>query len=335
MCLNPQFLNREGRYIEDNYRGKKGEKYEICAVVKCGNCAECVNEKANAWVVRNFYEAKKYGDNISFITLTYKDNPHFLVKKDLQDFMKRLRRYLEYHGYKEKIRYFACGEYGEKRGRPHYHILIYNWTDPNAYFTRFNKRSNAIMFSPVINEVWKLGIHSYQIFNSREIPYMSLYTTPHETIKRSYLMSIDNANYLLQRLKTESSPICRLNVIKALERAIKRREKEKTEFIQVKEFNLWSQSLGWSEFKKQYSPYFYVFTEYIEDKEFPTPSPWVKKLANAGDKNATVEMFRREEIAQKKGFDIKTLFNIANVNFAYKKVDDIYKYALNSDRLEL
>lgn len=46
-----------------------------------------------------------------------------LVKKDFQDFMKRLRKH---HGNKTKIKYWACGEYGSKNVRPHYHAIIYN-----------------------------------------------------------------------------------------------------------------------------------------------------------------------------------------------------------------
>ncbi len=45
-----------------------------------------------------------------------------LRKKDVQDFMKRLR----YYSGVNDIKYFAVGEYGSKRWRPHYHIILYN-----------------------------------------------------------------------------------------------------------------------------------------------------------------------------------------------------------------
>ena len=62
---------------------------------------------------------------------------------------------------------------------------------------------------------------------------------------------------------------------------------------------MYSKSLGWEEFEKQYDNYSnYTFTEYIQDKEFVTPSPWVKKLANKGDYNAILEMRKREEMIQ-------------------------------------
>lgn len=72
-----------------------------------------------------------------FITLTYDDEhlpaDHSLHVEELQKFFKRLRK-----NYGEKIRYFACGEYGEKvrtffdikgqgeaLGRPHYHAIVF------------------------------------------------------------------------------------------------------------------------------------------------------------------------------------------------------------------
>ena len=96
MCLRPKKIYRAGIRKEDNYNGKKGDKYDIETFVKCGTCIQCQNEKANNWVIRNMYEKEEHKE-MCFITLTYKENPIFLIKKDIQDFIKRLRRYLEYH----------------------------------------------------------------------------------------------------------------------------------------------------------------------------------------------------------------------------------------------
>lgn len=54
-----------------------------------------------------------------------------LYKPDLQKFMKRLRRSIDYH-FKDlniddkKIFYFAVGEYGPTSLRPHYHVLLWS-----------------------------------------------------------------------------------------------------------------------------------------------------------------------------------------------------------------
>lgn len=61
-----------------------------------------------------------------FTTLTYSTEnlPAYgsLSKEDLRNFFKRLRYHLGYR----KIKYFACGEYGEtSTRRPHYHCIIF------------------------------------------------------------------------------------------------------------------------------------------------------------------------------------------------------------------
>ena len=49
-----------------------------------------------------------------------------LEKTDVQKYLKRLRKLQ-----KTKIKYYACGEYGGKRKRPHYHLILFNSTLEN------------------------------------------------------------------------------------------------------------------------------------------------------------------------------------------------------------
>lgn len=58
-----------------------------------------------------------------FVTLTYSQEfyPGQLVKRDAQLFIKRVRKAL----YPRKIRYYLCGEYGKKKGRAHYHAILF------------------------------------------------------------------------------------------------------------------------------------------------------------------------------------------------------------------
>lgn len=76
-------------------------------------------------LTHQLYSSNGIGD---FVTLTYSDEylPFLgtLVKKDLQDFFKRLRGKFK-RKYNRKIKYYSCGEYGGKHGRPHYHAIIY------------------------------------------------------------------------------------------------------------------------------------------------------------------------------------------------------------------
>lgn len=91
--------------------------------VPCGKCAFCLKKAIDAWCLRLGHEME-VSSSAFFITLTY-DNEHLppgedLSKRDLQLFIKRLRKR------NPAIRYFAVGEYGTEKGRPHYHAVIFN-----------------------------------------------------------------------------------------------------------------------------------------------------------------------------------------------------------------
>ena len=88
----------------------------------CGQCYFCRLNRAREWAIRCIHEVLLYKE-ASFITLTY-DDEHLpsgktLVVADLQKFFKRLRKA------GMKIRYLACGEYGDRTQRPHYHAIIF------------------------------------------------------------------------------------------------------------------------------------------------------------------------------------------------------------------
>lgn len=108
--------------------------------VPCGQCICCRINKTTEWSVRLLMEQRNW-KNSAFVTLTYSDDfmPEDLSlhKEDLQKFFKRLRKRLG----DRRIKYYACGEYGEKHllrtgfGRPHYHIIIFG-LDPFNYEDR-------------------------------------------------------------------------------------------------------------------------------------------------------------------------------------------------------
>lgn len=97
---------------------------DLKVTLPCGQCIGCRLDKSRQWAIRCSHEADLYEQN-SFITLTYNDG-HLpplgsLQLRDFQLFMKRLRK-----KYGPKIRFFHCGEYGEKFLRPHYHACLFN-----------------------------------------------------------------------------------------------------------------------------------------------------------------------------------------------------------------
>lgn len=95
--------------------------------------------RVSGWSFRLMQEDKRSFTS-SFVTLTYNTkhipitNKGFktLRKTDLQSFFKRLRYYEKEIRYTTDsrnncpIRYYACGEYGSKHYRPHYHIILFN-----------------------------------------------------------------------------------------------------------------------------------------------------------------------------------------------------------------
>lgn len=90
----------------------------------CGMCMPCRIDRRRTWVARMILERAEHR-TASFVTLTYSDEnlpENLCVSKDeLQRFFKRLRKAI----YPRALRYFACGEYGDKSQRPHYHAIIF------------------------------------------------------------------------------------------------------------------------------------------------------------------------------------------------------------------
>lgn len=90
--------------------------------VPCGKCQACRMQRSREWATRIIHESENF-EASSFLTLTYSPAnlpaDFGLHKRDLQLFFKRLRRNRE-----KKIRYYACGEYGDQYGRPHYHAIV-------------------------------------------------------------------------------------------------------------------------------------------------------------------------------------------------------------------
>ncbi len=130
------------------------------ANIECGDCAQCESHKRAEWAIR-MYQENLHHETGYFIMLTYSEekvlwlNKHtgeistkeqmqytdfqesdimerIVSKKDVQDFLKRLRSDQKYYakklGYKNtKIRYYAVSEYGTQfTKRPHYHIILWD-----------------------------------------------------------------------------------------------------------------------------------------------------------------------------------------------------------------
>lgn len=90
-----------------------------------------------------------------FVTLTY--NQHNLPvdgqlqKSDFQAFIRSLRKRTQ-----AKIRYYYCGEYGEKFSRPHFHAILFGFTPTDLKFHSYQQESPTYT-SATISAAWKKG----------------------------------------------------------------------------------------------------------------------------------------------------------------------------------
>lgn len=93
--------------------------------VACGNCIGCRTSRAQEWALRCSLESDEH-KYMCWTTITYEEKfkPPTLRKKHLAAWLKRMRSKLNYTE-KRKLRFFACGEYGEYTQRPHYHAILW------------------------------------------------------------------------------------------------------------------------------------------------------------------------------------------------------------------
>ncbi|WNK13436.1 MAG: replication initiator protein [Microvirus sp.] len=123
--------------------------------VPCGACVGCLIGRSREWAVRCMHEASLHRENC-FITLTYA--PEFLppggtlVKEHFQLFMKRFRKAVSV-----PLRYFHCGEYGEKLSRPHYHALIFGYAFTDLEVVSYDKKRGPVYTSKFLRSLWGMG----------------------------------------------------------------------------------------------------------------------------------------------------------------------------------
>lgn len=89
-------------------------------------------------------------------TLTYDEDhlPPTLDKRHLQLFFKRLRKY-------QKVRFLACGEYGELTYRPHYHAILFGIAEGD----------------PIVQKVWPYGFAQTHSLSDAAVAYVAGYVS--------------------------------------------------------------------------------------------------------------------------------------------------------------
>ncbi|UOF78314.1 replication associated protein [Microviridae sp.] len=167
-CTDPRtvgFLD-DGKTI--SWSQKTYSKEYATFQLPCGQCLACRLEYARQWAVRCIHEAQMHEKNC-FITLTYADEhlPPKLQYDHFQDFMKRLRTYINDHERGNKtleetqIGFFVTGEYGDKTKRPHWHAIIFNWSPADAVPKYITNQNHQVFSSKTLDTLWGKGITEF------------------------------------------------------------------------------------------------------------------------------------------------------------------------------
>lgn len=147
---------------------------DLTVNLPCGRCIGCRLERSRQWAIRCVHEASLHENNC-FITLTFDDKyldvKGSLVKADFQKFMKRLRKH-----FGTGIRYFHCGEYGEKLGRPHHHACLFNLDFPDKILWQ-TREGIKLYRSKTLEDLWPFGHSTIGGVTFESAAYVARYVT--------------------------------------------------------------------------------------------------------------------------------------------------------------
>lgn len=168
-------------------------------VIPCRKCIGCKLDYSRDWANRGYLESKKYKNNY-FITLTY-DDDHLPMDEEittsqgvtytktddwkgnlrpehLKKFIHNIRQYYYRKNGKTGIKYIACGEYGSKNERPHYHIIFFDC--PFETEEMYNARlidQEYYWQNKIIEKYWERGLSNVSVANWNTIAYVCRYIT--------------------------------------------------------------------------------------------------------------------------------------------------------------
>lgn len=206
-CLHPKTLPNP-RYNEAMPTSSSNLPYIL---VPCGHCFYCQKQKVNTKALLVKHEMSANYQVASFVTLTFaeeyvpKRNVYCDFTRDgqllqsydfdktiLQKFVKRVRRYIDYHKLGLRFKYIAVGEFGHLRGRCHYHLIMIG--------------VSAQIITPIIEKCWRFGIFDVKDCDDKASFYCTKYMTKSES-KLWFAPNSDNYyfNALLREIKVQKT----------------------------------------------------------------------------------------------------------------------------------
>lgn len=149
----------------------------------CGTCLGCRAAQALAWTIRLNHETQLHS-HAWFLTLTYNEDtiPEHgsLDPQHLRAFFKSLRK--NYPA--GSISYFACGEYGTRTQRPHYHALLFGSHFLDKYLHRTGN-SHVAWRADSLESHWELGHSEFSAVTPASIAYVAGYVQKKLTTKQA------------------------------------------------------------------------------------------------------------------------------------------------------
>lgn len=162
-------------HYDDRFRDTNGNLVPI----PCGHCFCCRLDNQREAVDRMFCAYYLWPCS-AFVTLTYDEanlvytdgfTTPSLSKDDLRKYLDNLRHRVP----DIKFDYYACGEYGDSFGRPHYHVIFFGL--------------DYLLHARVIRSCWSKGMVKILPCNSGSFRYLAKYLTKQndrEYLDRNY-----------------------------------------------------------------------------------------------------------------------------------------------------
>lgn len=185
-------LEKEYIFFNTKYL-KRFEDVQI-VYVPCGKCIQCLNRRAKSWEIRSVFELLESSKSCC-VTLTYNDenlptidNKQVLDDeildipdekcgifnyKDVQDFIKRIRKHFNF---KRDIKYICSCEYGGSGTlRPHYHLILFNFCPDDLKLYKKTDKGTVLFKSKFLDEKWSKGFVDVGKADLQSCRYISQY----------------------------------------------------------------------------------------------------------------------------------------------------------------
>lgn len=129
MCSNPIMIDNPYYHLSKVGHNRLHDTSSLKIPIPCGNCPTCVRLRQSYMVQR--VQMESLDNHLFFITLTYNNEslPRYKVNdfylnfanfKHVQNMFKRIRKNYDL----PSLSYLVVSEYGGKRHRPHFHMIL-------------------------------------------------------------------------------------------------------------------------------------------------------------------------------------------------------------------